>query len=80
MTLQGQVKNGTIVFDPPVVLPEGAAVRIELVESTNDTAAKLDGNGQTLGEKLLTYAGKAKGLPADLARCHDHYIHGTPRE
>jgi hypothetical protein len=33
-----------------------------------------------LGEKLMQYAGKAKGLPSDLARNHDHYLHGTPKK
>ena len=31
------------------------------------------------GEALLTVAGTAEGLPADLAHNHDHYLHGTPR-
>ena len=35
---------------------------------------------QTIGEALLDVAGTAEGLPADMARNHDHYLHGTPRE
>ncbi len=35
--------------------------------------------GPSLFEDLLSLAGKAKGLPQDLARNHDHYIHGTPK-
>lgn len=30
MTYKGHVENGTIVFDEPMDLPEGAAVQIEL--------------------------------------------------
>jgi hypothetical protein len=39
---------------------------------------------QTLPERsiwdaLLEFAGKAEGLPPDLAENHDHYLHGTPK-
>lgn len=79
MTVHGHVKNGVVVVDGPVVLPEGAVVRMEVVDSLTNEAT---GNGSpgTLSEKLLKYAGKASGLPRDLARNHDHYIHGTPKE
>lgn len=30
MTYPGHVRNGVVVFDDPVKLPEGAAVRVEL--------------------------------------------------
>ena len=33
----------------------------------------------SLGEMLLRHAGKAVGLPEDLAAQHDHYLHGTPK-
>ena len=32
-----------------------------------------------VGEMLLRHAGKAVGLPEDLAAQHDHYLHGTPK-
>jgi hypothetical protein len=32
-----------------------------------------------LSQILLELAGKAKGLPADMAEQHDHYLHGTPK-
>ena len=35
---------------------------------------------RTIGEALLEVAGTADGLPRDMARNHDHYLHGTPRE
>lgn len=34
---------------------------------------------QTLGQRLMKFAGTAKGLPADTARNHDHYIDRTAR-
>lgn len=33
----------------------------------------------TIGNVLLEFAGTAEGLPRDMARNHDHYLHGTPR-
>ncbi len=35
---------------------------------------------RTIGEALLELAGTAEGLPRDMARQHDHYLHGAPRE
>jgi hypothetical protein len=41
--------------------------------------AKADRAG-TLGQRLMKFAGAAHGLPRDLARNHDHYIHGAPKK
>jgi hypothetical protein len=30
-------------------------------------------------ETLHSFAGKAKGLPPDMAANHDHYLHGLPK-
>ena len=30
MTYKGHIKNGTVIFDEPIQLPEGAAVEIAL--------------------------------------------------
>jgi hypothetical protein len=60
-----------VVLDEEVELPDGAPVQVELL----DTDA-----GSTLGERLMKFAGKAEGLPPDLARNHDHYLHGTPKQ
>ncbi len=42
-------------------------------------APESEQTGPSLLEDLLSLAGTAKGLPRDLARNHDHYIHGTPK-
>jgi hypothetical protein len=68
----GEVRNGVIVLDagtPP--LPEGTRVRVE----SDDMGEAV----RDLSRRLLSVAGKAKGLPADLAAQHDHYLHGTPK-
>ena len=76
MVVCGHVKNGMVVFDQPVALPEGLPVRVEVSE--NDTQSASTGvPEETAGQRLLKYAGKAVGLPSDAARNHDHYLYGT---
>jgi hypothetical protein len=78
MTLQGHVKNGTIVFDPPVLLPEGAAVQVEVVARPAENASPV--RKRTLLERLGNVVGAIDDLPEDMARNHDHYLYGTPKE
>jgi hypothetical protein len=82
----GKVVNGVIVLENGAALPEGVAVKIELLEER--LAPALPHNGQAmaeqkaaspLGEMLLKYAGVIDDLPADIARNHDHYLYGTPK-
>lgn len=68
MTLDGTVKNGVVIFDSPAPLPDGTRVRV-MVES--------EGKKPTLAG-LLKYAAILDDLPSDMARNHDHYIHGAP--
>jgi hypothetical protein len=66
------VQNGVIVLDedtPP--LPGGTKVRVEPVG--------IESSVRDLSRRLLSVAGKAKGLPGDFAEQHHHYIHGTPK-
>jgi hypothetical protein len=71
MTYRGRIRDGAVVFDEPIPLAEGTEVRVEV--------APLEPSSETLAQKLLRYAGKAKDLPSDLAINHDHYLHGAPR-
>jgi hypothetical protein len=71
MTVQGKIVNGSIVLDQSLSLPEGT--RVEVVVTPLAKAAS------PLGEMLLRHAGKATGLPEDMAAQHDHYLHGTPK-
>jgi hypothetical protein len=77
MTIQGHVENGHIVLDSPIRLPEGTKITV-LVQS-DDSVSPASENFPSLFERLKPVAGKAKGLPADLAINHDHYIHGQPK-
>jgi hypothetical protein len=72
MTYRGHVKDGQILLDEPVALPEGAEVQIELLKN---------GDGQpTIWKQLLDLAGTAEGLPVDMADNHDHYLYGVPKK
>lgn len=72
MTVNGIVQNGQIVLEPGVSLPEGAKVKVvaEITERPPQTAKEL----------LQQFAGCMTDLPSDLARNHDHYLHGTPKQ
>ena len=72
MTYRGHVKDGVVVLDEPVALPEGAPVEIDVLQAEEVPVS--------LRELLLKFSGKAEGLPSDLARNHDHYLHGTPKK
>ncbi len=71
MTYRGRVKNGVIVLDEPMTLPEGAEVEV--------SPTSQDLSEPTWAEVFKDLIGKAEGLPPDMARNHDHYIHGAPR-
>ena len=78
MTYRGRVQGGVVVLDEPGNLPEGLVVRIEV--SPPSAGETTDNLASTLGQRLLKFAGAVKGLPSDLARNHDHYLHGTPKK
>lgn len=79
MVYRGHVEKGVVVLDDPIALPEGLAVNVEPSAASQEEAG-LDENGQTLGQRLLRHAGKAVGLPPDLARNHDHYLDGAAKK
>ncbi|NUQ45706.1 MAG: hypothetical protein HUU22_06715 [Phycisphaerae bacterium] len=78
MTYRGRVRNGVVVLEGKARLAEGTPVRVEPLSRARGRKTK--GEPKTLGERLMKYAGRAKGLPKDLARDHDNYIHGAPRK
>lgn len=74
MPLVGTIRNGTIVLDQPLSIPEGTRV---VVDVTKKSEPESEQQPTLLG--LLKFAGVITDLPADFAAEHDHYIHGTPR-
>lgn len=71
MTYRGRVKGGVVVLDSPAVLPEGLEVEVQ--------PRVADAQPKTIYERLRSVIGSVEG-PADLARNHDHYAHGTPKQ
>jgi hypothetical protein len=81
--VRGHVTNGVVVLDQPAALPEGAEVRVRAV-STRQPKKAAHRRPKSLYERLRRVIGKAKGLPSDAARNHDHWlslppVHGTNR-
>jgi hypothetical protein len=74
MTYQGKVSNGVVVLDEGATLPDGTIVRVEPVGQPPPATP-----GGSLAERLLKLAGTVEDLPPDLARNHDHYLHGQPK-
>jgi hypothetical protein len=62
-----------IIAELPKLKPE----ELREVKVKVDDLAKAQ--SRTIGKVLLEFAGRAEGLPPDMARNHDHYLHGTPR-
>ncbi len=80
MSFRGRVQGGIVVLDEPRPLPEGAAVRVEILSAELEPPL-LDEDGRTLGEKDSTTRERSQDFrPADLAQNHDHYLHGTTKK
>ena len=75
MTCRGRVSNGVVTLEQPNVLPNGAEVQVSVVKARRKSAKV----PVEPWRSLLRHAGKGKNLPADLARNHDHYLHGRPK-
>jgi hypothetical protein len=78
MTLHGQIKNGLVVLDDSQALPEGTEVTVRPILAKAKSGRKLKKPKKT-NRKIMRFAGKAKGLPADAARNLDHYLYGHPK-
>jgi hypothetical protein len=70
MELEGVVHNGVVVLDDATALSEGTRVRI--------TPLPIE-EPKPFGERFAQFKGAAAGLPADLAKQHEHYRLGTPK-
>jgi hypothetical protein len=80
MTYRATVKNGALVLEAPLALPDGSRVEVEVrpaAAAGEDVSA--DAPVPTLLEQLAGLIGAAPGLPADLAENHDHYLYGREK-
>lgn len=73
MSVIGVMKGGVLVPEQPLPFAEGTRLRLRI----EPAAEEYDGEG--LARDLLGLIGMGDGLPEDLARNHDHYIHGTEK-
>ena len=71
MSFEGEVQNGVVVLDEACQLPEGTRVEVIVRTASEKTP--------TLRDRLLKLAGTVDDLPSDMARNHDHYIHGASK-
>jgi hypothetical protein len=71
MTLRGTIHNGIVLLEEPSALPEGTAVEVR--------PTSIPESGPAWDEVLKDFIGSAPELPTDMARNHDHYLHGAPK-
>ena len=74
MSYRGIMRGGVVVLPPGVQLPEGAQVEV-----TVPPQSRAPQSDRPVYDALAEFVGAFDGLPEDLARNHDHYLHGTPR-
>jgi hypothetical protein len=79
MVYKGKVVNGVVVFQSSAP-PEGTAVHVHAAPQPSasppegaDPGPVTSEDVNALWDGLMKFAGKATGLPPDLARRHDHY-------
>ena len=80
MTYRGRVENGIVVFDGGRPLADGTIVEVAPVSQPQGEPVAPSSDEPTWAEVLKDFIGKAEGLPSDMARNHDHYIHGSPKQ
>jgi hypothetical protein len=67
MSYRGHIKNGAVVLDEPVQLPEGAQVNVDLTPVERPVP---------LAELFKDLIGPGRDLPPDAARNKRHYLYG----
>ncbi len=77
MVLVGKVSNGTVILPPDSHLAEGTEVEVRPLPAGDPSA--LSDAVTDLTDELVRLAAQTRGLPADLATQHDHYLHGQPK-
>jgi hypothetical protein len=70
MIYRGHVKNGVVILDENVQLPDGTAVDVQPIEQTPR---------KSIAERFKDFIGVVDDLPPDMAKNLDHYLYGTAR-
>ena len=79
MSITAVVENDTIKLPPGVHLPDGTEVSIETADAADAADAAGAASRGTLAERYAKFVGLADDLPEDMAKNHDHYLHGAPK-
>ena len=77
MVYQGTIHNGVVVFENGIQLPEGTAVRVELIKEERPQEKQLPTNDVAIVFRMTDYAIDT-GI-SDLATNVDHYLYGHPK-
>ncbi len=77
MTYRGHIKNGVVVLDQAVQLPEGAEVEVAVQPLRPSSQPQ---QASTLLERFGSLVGSCPDLPPDMAENHDHYLHGREKK
>lgn len=72
MTIHGHVRNGVIVLDTPMLLPEGAAVSVRVVAPEPAVEPPAE------DRPILKYSGIIKGMDPQASRRIDDVLYGAP--
>jgi hypothetical protein len=78
MTFRGRVHNGVVVFETSPPFADRTVVEVAPASQPNDSGSRASAE-PSWAEVLIDVIGKAEGLPSDMARNHNHYIHGSPK-
>ena len=74
MVLVGKIREGEIVLNDPIPLPEGTTVEVQV--AVRSASGAID---RTLLDVLGPFVGQAQDLPPDTAQNIDHYLYGHPK-
>jgi hypothetical protein len=86
MVLRGHVQNGMVLLDEPAALPEGAVVKVELIDEGVAAHPRAPAGRETPIERQLAAiwadlpSSEWAKLPPDLSENLDHHIYGTPKK
>ena len=79
MVVYGTLKDGVVVLDQKVDLPEGVRVRVDIEAPADDQRAVQADQQPTVWQELAKLSGIIDTGRRDGSVNHDHYIYGTPK-
>lgn len=71
MPSRGHIQNGTVVPGDEFPWPDEPRVVVDVAEPEAE---------RSIADRLHSVIGKAKDLPSDMAKNHDHYLYGMPKK